>query len=1102
MKQNFHWVLLDVRNIVWTGLLVGKDEENGQIVSHPNPEKAAEGKTVLVNSWQHGFDNALDYLVSVMDQLGVTPMNMIAVEDGEGGKKFREALYPEYKAGRDDNRPEEAYEQFNICMDKLREVFYELGMIQVKQKGMEADDVLAYLAGNLQGRKTIVSTDGDMLRLIDSTTDVMSGFNINEPKYGVCPFEFTTVYKALVGDNGDNIKGAKGFGPKSFIELFVTFEEEGLRALEQLIVDRQLERLQEDVAELKVLQKIIDSKESVYVSYDVARLYPERVNRPRVPWQVKAGMVQPFDPKRHDDRLKSFYGQSRLVHAANYDAALRWFKSVVANSPAVALDIETSTDDESDEWLEAKSRAKDKDSDDKGVDVFGSELAGLGVTFGSNMQYSFYLTHNHLETAEHKNLSLEQVRQLVEAIPDDKNITVHNAQFELPVLFNSWGKEWLAAGKGWRGFLPRVEDTRIKASYVDENRKHNLKGLSLDILGYQQTTYAEVTQGRKMHEMTAAETFGYGTDDTICTAALNNYFNFIMCLEHTIDVYYDVEVKSQYLSAKGFLDGFNLSMEKLLELERDDDAIYDKAWEDLRSFLISKGWEGTVCPKFTPEISAAEIKTAHLLVTGRPLDTQVRTPNKLVTLIEHNGEELLARLVDQCIKGDPSGLNDLVASRFSGEPEINLGSPKQIGDLLYTTVGLPVRLRNPPTDAMRAKGIREGSPRTDDLTMLYALKMDAESLSPDATAALKAIQSMKTIETKRKMFYKPYKFVRHWKDNRVHPGIQQSATNTRRHVGYDPNVQQMPKHKKYETMDKPRFREVMVPHHANAVVVSLDFSAQELRIIAKGSGDQNMISCYVGENKRDIHSMTGTGMANKRGFPDWSYEDFAAAVKDESHPNHYDAKDLRAKAKPVNFSTEYGAMAGTVAEKLLVSEEEAQTYIDAKEAMFPVSYEWKKGLIKEARNTGRSYTMLGAVRHLEEAIFRSDKWTARKAERQAVNVKIQGSAAEQTKLSMGRVWDSGVLFDYDCRFIAPIHDEMVFSINVDHLVPALRLIHGAMTADYAGMSDTVPIVSEISFGPNFGEQHEVGDHVDEARIYATLAKLGFKQFQKQEEIAA
>ena len=148
------------------------------------------------------------------------------------------------------------------------------------------------------------------------------------------------------------------------------------------------------------------------------------------------------------------------------------------------------------------------------------------------------------------------------------------------------------------------------------------------------------------------------------------------------------------------------------------------------------------------------------------------------------------------------------------------------------------------------------------------------------------------------------------------------------------------------------------------------------------------------------------------------------------------------------------------------------SYLEAKNTAFARAEEWKVEVIAEARNQGYVTTKLGARRHLQAA-FDKGGYEASKAERQAVNFKIQGSSAEMTKLAMGRIWAAKLKERYDLVFYAPIHDEVVFSINMDDMPEAIPEIHALMTAQYADM--WIPVESSVSFGFNFGEQHEMSE---------------------------
>ena len=115
---------------------------------------------------------------------------------------------------------------------------------------------------------------------------------------------------------------------------------------------------------------------------------------------------------------------------------------------------------------------------------------------------------------------------------------------------------------------------------------------------------------------------------------------------------------------------------------------------------------------------------------------------------------------------------------------------------------------------------------------------------------------------------------------------------------------------------------------------------------------------------------------------------------------------------------------------------------------------------------------LGVRRHLAEALMSDDRFISSKAERQAVNFKIQSSSAEMTKLAEGRMWRQGLFSKFDAVCYGPIHDEVVASVMISDLEEFLPLMHACMVAKYATMQ--VPIESSISFGPSFGEQIEIG----------------------------
>lgn len=1111
-------LLLDVSNLCWVSLMAGNDREFGQTVQ-------VDGKPVHVNSACHGFDGALAFLTPLINEMGLVPRDLIFVEETKDSRAFRTLIFDDYKFAKSGKgKAPEAYVEFNRMKVMLKEVFLPLGAKFVTQEGVEADDIIAYLAKVLP-ESIIVSTDKDMQACISPTCKLWHQGRIDENRLGPFPVQYTTLYKALAGDGGDNIKGAKGFGDKAFLNLYAMWGDEGCDAMIDLIESRQLERLNEDVGELKALQKIIDDRSGVYMSWDLARLYPERVNTYRRPLQWTLLPQKKDLMVCHDPRLSEWAPKQKLVHQGNFEATLAWFKAIASISPFVAFDIETATPDESDQWLAERSKKSNgEDGARTGVDVLASMLVGASFTLGANGEFTLYATVDHDGSDGLCNITKEQAAEFIKAIPPGCQIVVQNASFELSVLEREWAQ--FLGENGWHGMLPDVHDTKLMASHVDENSSNGLKSLSKQYLGYDQVSYKEVCTvdgvERKMNKLSAKHVFNYGADDAICTSALYTFFKMVMQIEGSWAAYLATDVKPPYMISHAFNQGAKVSIASLKEQEKNDAEIRHKSWMIARDYLIERGWAGTVCPVYTAPIDAASIKQAYSIVTGAELKTAVRTPSKLVAMVrelavgaEHGvpsiataGAQLLPH-IEAAVAGNCDSLNALVKLRFKGEPEFKFNSPKQLTRLYYDAdcLGLPMRLRNKATDQMRAAGIYDGNPSTDALSLEYALKYDVEKGSAKEKV-VNAIQTIKIVDTKQSLYYTPYPFHLHWQTGRIHSGLNQNATNTRRWTASGPNVQQLPKNAKHG--EKARFREIFLPHHRDAVVVSLDFSAQELCLIADYSRDPGMLSCYIGDNKQDMHSMTGVNIMLKRlrsshtlavlreagvdrtladvmnEVMSWDASKMKLVSGDKSHSLQGLAFTYRATGKKVNFTTEFGAMAPKLARTLLCEVEEAQDYIDAKLEAFPRAAEWKTEVILDSKLTGYSYSKLGGVRHLGPALLSSNGYEKMKAERQAVNYKIQGSGAEMTKLAMTKVWDSDVLFKLDARFLFPVHDELVFSVMKSDLVEFLSIVHPLMTEPFADM--IVPIVSSVSFGPNFGEQHELDD-VKPETILAVLAEI-------------
>lgn len=1069
-------IYLDMPNVVKRSLLSGRDDEFGQEV--PDPDRP--GQSIYVNGWRHGFYNCLTLVNAALKKFDAVPRDMVMVFEGANPLALRKVSCsaPEYKANRR-GKVSEFYTQYTQANDQIREFFLDLGATAVTQDGVEADDILAYLAANSEEPALVYSHDGDLSCLIGvnakgAMIHVGNNDDIDRVPYGPISPRFVTLYKALVGDPSDNIKGVAGFGDKAFLQVLSVFGEEGLEEIETLLRTGGLAKLDESVQYCKPLQKIVNDQPGALKSWRLAMLYPDAVDTLKAPLRWTHGLVRNARPD-DDSRFAHWYGRRRLVHGENLAKALPQMIKLAEASPYVALDLETETSEESDDWVAAQG-VEGK------LDVLGSEIVSCGLTMGDNGQHTFYLTHRHAEEYGVEQLSIDELSRALWFVTKGRRVVAHNAQgFELPVTANHFQEAW-DTGAPWHGMLPDVHCTSILSSYIDENVPTGLKSRALKEFGYEQQTYEAVTQGRKMGELTASEAFSYGTDDTVVTAALYNAYKLRSQLEGTWDAYCKVEQLPMYLSAAGFLSGVKMSMGEMRKQEREDDEEFEKASEVLQNYLIEVGWEGTRAPFYGSELSPADVKEIFQIVVGEELKTQVRKLDKLAILVGEYDTILASLLLDHHLNTKP--LNDLVKHRFKAAPHLDIDSPKQMRKLLYEVIGMPERLYGKPTDAMRAHAKRNevkarGTVQTNELAIQTAIVMDADKVN---VPVLQAILTLKHINTRRKLFYVPYRGLEHWETRRVHPHFRQSATNTRRHTCSWPNLQQLPK-----KTDKGKLRRIVRPHKAKAVIVSMDFVGQELRLAADYSRDENMLSCYIGENLRDIHSLVAAGATHRALGVEMSYEDFMAALESKRP----ELVDLRSKAKTVNFAEQYGAMAPKIAAQMMVDEGTAQLFLDAKKAMFPRVDEWKEQVIHELKLKGYVVSKMGARRHLREALTGSDYMAANKAERQGPNFKIQGSGAEMTKLAMARMWQAGLLQRFDCEFIGPVHDEVLWSVAIDDLHEFIPALHACMVQQFADM--IVPVRSSISFGWNLGDQIEIGEEPTAEAISKGISLLGAEE---------
>lgn len=1001
--------------------------------------KDPAGSDTLVPNYLDAYEKFLSTFTKTLKELYMVPVQVVMVRDGVRGNAQRREIFPDYKR-KDRKIPEAFFEELLKLREKVEDTILNLGGIVCWHEDCEADDVIAALAKVVDC--VIWSTDKDLL----AYGEVYSNGSFGQDKFLGIPKKNIPVYKAIVGDPSDNISGVKGIGEGTLLKLIEQFGDDALDDLADMLENRTLHDLTEYVADFKPFKKIIDQAEEAYLSWDLVQpIHPG--------WTGINWLARPQAPCKD---LPEYSAKVELVEKVD-QAFLAKFKKEAAETPfGYGFDIETWQDEESLAWglaNKAKTDAAGK------LDVRGSHLAGFSITVGKNNQICYYFPVDHAS----KNISMTDAEDILNSLDETKPMYVWNSEFELPIMRLHCE---LRYDRGW---LPNVRDALIMKSYVNENTSLGLKQSSLDYLGYKQVSYEEVTDGKRMNELTAEHVLKYGADDSICTLALASLFDIIMRYEGSMRAFEMCEVAPAYLVAEAFVNGQKFDMEKLAALTKQNDLDLEELRGELSSKLMDVSWEVVVdqdttwtyrmpgC-EFEPiyEFNAAAIKRVYEQLTKTPLKTRLSMPEKLAALVEFDVPEL----ADAIRTGTVEALNETGEELFVPAPTFEPSSPKDLEHLLYTAFDFPVRLRGKVTDKMREKGVRQGNPKVNESAIRHAIMYDANEAQKDI---LLLIIKAKKHMTERSLYYEPYANMPNPKTGMVHGSFGQSRQTSRRFSSTSPNRTQLAK--------DSEIRKVYLPDYPHHLIVSLDEAGQELRHAAVHSGDENMLSCFIGESKRDIHSITGAAIMRVNGH-DISYDEFVVRKKED------EISKYRNYAKVLNFLSQYGGTDISLAEKLLIKQEEATELMTAKDSVFPGLVQWQEDITEVHRERGYAVTPLGGRKHLTL----DGSWKDAHELRSGLNFVIQSGSAEQIKLVMAEVWNRKLTDKYECGFLFPCHDEVVFSVAKKDVVEFCRGLHQIMTQPYGGLD--MPWESSIEIGPSYGELKEFSEfNEDEIREF-------------------
>jgi DNA polymerase-1 len=355
----------------------------------------------------------------------------------------------------------------------------------------------------------------------------------------------------------------------------------------------------------------------------------------------------------------------------------------------------------------------------------------------------------------------------------------------------------------------------------------------------------------------------------------------------------------------------------------------------------------------------------------------------------------------------------------------NLASPKQLGEVLFD------KLKLDPS----AKKTKTGQYQTGEDVLL--------KLAAKGNQIVDDILAFRELTKLKSTYVDSLPLLVNKKTGRVHTTYGQAVAVTGRLASNNPNLQNIP----VRTERGKEIRKAFIPKDSKHVLLSADYSQIELRIVAAISSDKNM--CKAFKDGTDIHTATASRVYN-------------VSEKEVT-------KEMRYKAKSVNFGIIYGQGAFGLADNLGISRTEAKEIIDNYKKQFPGIQKYMDDTINFAREHGYVQTLMGRKRWLRD--INSANFTVRGfAERNAINSPIQGTAADMIKLAMQKVHAAMKKEKMQSRMILQVHDELIFDALKTEAKELKPLIIECMQ-EAMPLPNQVPVIAECGEGKNWLEAH-------------------------------
>jgi DNA polymerase I len=918
----------------------------------------------------------------VLRAIADTQPDHIAVAFDLPKPTFRHDRYAEYKATRT-RMPDDMREQ----IPKVREVVSALGIPVYEQEGFEADDVIATLAGQAEaaGLEIVILTgDLDMLQLVSERTRLMVSLRGGiantisydlarvDERWGLRPDQMLD-YKALKGDSTDNIPGIPGVGEKTASRLVQAWGT--LDSLYQHLDEVTPEKLRAPLAEHR--EQVLESRELMRLVRDVdVTLDPSRGRVGEYDREAVVRLFREYEFRTLIDRLPPLAGE-RPEDAV---AAMRELRE--AGFPA------------------AQGRGPGGGA---GAGRAGGH-ASPRVDDGSlQLSMDFDVVSGGGGTTAHplaaSSPAVEARAEALAAASGDLPGSLAAAIVD-PARIETADEARVAGLEPWL----REQDAVGVALVVDDPRPLAGTPLALAVAG---------SDGRAVAaEGPAASTALRHLLERLGTPLVGHDVKPLLTARFAEEpdasptpVACDTQVAAYLVNAA-------LRAQKIADVvaERLDlvlppaaaglPATATAGLEALSALAVRPSLEQALRDEGVDRLFA-EIELPLIPILARMEAAGVAIDRDALAALEREFATEIARLEDEIFA--------VVGHRFT------IGSPKQLGELLFVELGLP-------------KGRKTKTGYSTDATVLEELR----GVHP----VVELVLDWRTYTKLRSTYVEALPNLL-GPDGRLHTLFHQAVAATGRLSSSDPNLQNIP----IRTPLGRRIRHAFVAGSPDTTLVAADYSQIELRILAHVSGDEHLADAFARE--ADIHRETAARVLHK------APEDVTG--------------DERSMAKMVNFGLAYGMSDFGLSSRAGISQQDAREFITSYFAAYGGISRYMLHIRETASEQGYVSTLLGRKRQIPE-LTSANRALKAAGERMAINMPIQGTAADIMKIAMIRTDRALREGGFRARVVLSVHDELLLETpreEVDRLVPVLR------TAMEDALPLSVPLTVEAKVGDSW-----------------------------------